>query len=789
MPFFDDTTIGEQLALESASVVDGIERYRKQAADAIRRGDGGSLKASERMELHWFYLLARRIAAEKAACTKGLPGFNRKPNAPLFALFKAKQLAVLTMHSVLSEVMASQESTVTRCAYRIGLACCAELQLKAVKKDAEAWKALVKTTRKDFDSKEINRIANKHCPEAGWTMKQKATFGARLLELMLMTATTAHHDEPFVPAFRRAITSRNGKSLGVIRATRALMDRLDESHIARGKFSPRHQPMILPPAKWEPGQRGGYLRVHTDIIQHPEGIEKKDAPEMVMEAVNAISATPWRINRKVLAVIQELWETGGDVAGLPRRFKKDRIRRPDSAKSDPKIMKEFKRQAAARYRENMGIMSTASGFWQQLQMAIDFADRPRIYFPHVLDFRGRAYPLPLLNIQGADFARGVLELGEWKEPGESGMRWIKIHLAGCCGVDKCDFDTRVSWVDSSMSVFEGWATAPMENTGWMDQDKPFQALAAAIALFDNDAAGHLPIQVDGSNNAIQHYAAMLRCEKTAGLVNLLPADAPADTYSMIAKGLAESVADDADRGVPEAVELDGKIARSIVKQPVMTTVYGVTQNGMRKQIQAALEKANVDVADNFKAAKYLTAKVPEALGETCAAATNAMGWLTECARLISGAGHTVQWTTPIGFEAEQHYRNTRAIRVQTHLQEMKVNKITADCPVARGKQGRGFAPNFIHSIDAAHMLATAKELAQQGVAIAAIHDAFLSHAATMDQTQTVLRHMFVGIHAEPLLDDLYEQFSKRYPEIEFPHPPITGDLDLWECESSAYMFS
>ena len=790
MNFFEDTTIGEQLALESASVVDGIERYRKQAHDAIKRGAGGSLKASERMELHWYYLLARRIAAEKAACSKGLPGYDRITTSELFAQFKAKHLAVITMHATLSEVMAEPSGAkVTRVAYRIGLSACAELQLKAVKKNEEAWKKLVKTTRNDFRSEEINRIANMHCPEVSWTMKQKARLGARLLELLLLTATTGHHDEPFSPAFRRAITSRNGKSLGVIRATRALLDRLDESHIARGKFSPRHQPMILPPATWEEGQRGGYLRVQTDLIQHPAGIEKKDAPEIVMEAVNAIGKTPWRINKTILTVIQELWETGGNVAGLPRRFKRDKIVRPDNAKDDEDVMKAFKKEASARYRENMGIVSTASGFWQQLQMAIDFAERPNIYFPHSLDFRGRAYPLPLLNIQGADFARGVMELGEWKEPGPEGMRWIKIHLAGCCGVDKCDLDTRANWVDESMDVFKGWMEAPLDNTGWMEHDKPFQALAAAIALFSNDAAGRLPVQVDASNNAIQHYAAMLRCKKTASLVNLLPCDQPADTYSTIASGLADIVSAEADKGVPEAVEMDGKICRALVKQPVMTTVYGVTPNGMRKQVQAALAKAKIEVEDDFKTAKYLTGKIPVALGDTCAAATSAMDWLTECAKIISDEGRTVRWLTPLGFDAEQHYRNGRKFHVETHLQTLTLNHIGEECAVAKGQQNRGLAPNFIHSIDATHMLATAVELGMRNIAIAAIHDAFLSHAADMPEVIEVLKDVFVGLHDEPLLNDLYAQFKDRHPDLTFPEPPGLGDLDLAECVQSEYMFS
>ena len=65
-----------------------------------------------------------------------------------------------------------------------------------------------------------------------------------------------------------------------------------------------------------------------------------------------------------------------------------------------------------------------------------FATTP-FYFPHSLDFRGRAYPIPPhLNHVGSDLCRGLLLFAEGKPLGERGLFWLKVHLANLMGQDK-----------------------------------------------------------------------------------------------------------------------------------------------------------------------------------------------------------------------------------------------------------------------------------------------------------------------------------------------------------------
>ena len=59
------------------------------------------------------------------------------------------------------------------------------------------------------------------------------------------------------------------------------------------------------------------------------------------------------------------------------------------------------------------------------------------YFPHSLDFRGRAYPIPPhLNHVGSDLCRGLLLFVDGQPLGERGLFWLKVHLANLMGQDK-----------------------------------------------------------------------------------------------------------------------------------------------------------------------------------------------------------------------------------------------------------------------------------------------------------------------------------------------------------------
>lgn len=85
------------------------------------------------------------------------------------------------------------------------------------------------------------------------------------------------------------------------------------------------------------------------------------------------------------------------------------------------------------------------------------------YFPHNLDFRGRAYPIPPnLSHIGNDMCRGILTFAEAKPLGERGLRWLKIHLANMTGFDKASFDEREAYTMERLEEIYDSADRPLE---------------------------------------------------------------------------------------------------------------------------------------------------------------------------------------------------------------------------------------------------------------------------------------------------------------------------------------
>ena len=122
----------------------------------------------------------------------------------------------------------------------------------------------------------------------------------------------------------------------------------------------------------------------------------------------------------------------------------------------------------------------------------------------------------------------------------------------------------------------------------------------------------LPVHQDGSCNGLQHYAALGRDFAGGSAVNLTPADRPQDVYTEVLKRVLIRIDEDAKRDLDstETTEastesrqllkqlqeknkkfaqlVQGKVDRKVIKQTVMTSVYGVTPIGARDQVHSKL---------------------------------------------------------------------------------------------------------------------------------------------------------------------------------------------------------
>ncbi len=298
-----------------------------------------------------------------------------------------------------------------------------------------------------------------------------------------------------------------------------------------------------------------------------------------------------------------------------------------------------------------------------------FRDRV-MFFPHNIDFRGRCYPLsPHFNHMGADLARSLLVFAEGRPLGPRGLDWLKLHCINLTGLKKRNsVEERMAYAEQVLPDILDSAADPFGGRRWwMGSDEPWQTLGVCMeigaAIESGDPArfvSRLPIHQDGSCNGLQHYAALGRDVLGAGAVNLLPADRPQDIYSEIVdiverKRRADAEGDSEDAALAQLLE--GFVMRKVVKQTVMTTVYGVTLYGAKLQIARQLKDLDDFPVEHVNTgAKYLAEKTLESLNDLFKGSQAIQAWLTQGSKVLSKQMmQCVEWRTPLGLKVLQPY--------------------------------------------------------------------------------------------------------------------------------------
>ena len=319
---------------------------------------------------------------------------------------------------------------------------------------------------------------------------------------------------------------------------------------------------------------------------------------------------------------------------------------------------------------------------------------------------------------------------------------------------------------------------------------------------------HLQIHQDGTCNGLQHYAALGGDIAGAKQVNLEPGNRPSDVYTGVAEMVKAEIAEMAAGGTELAQHLDGKLTRKVVKQTVMTNVYGVTFMGAKAQVRKQLEDLFPDFPNTFsvnyeRAARLITKLTFGALSSMFHGAHAIQHWFGDCAAAISQAVSPQQiqsfqdqadgkvdsssqfsksgnlkkqpwtesdlyrtsiiWTTPLKMPVVQPYRKFTSQKVDTHMQRFTLARSSSSSdPVSKTQQRRAFPPNFIHSLDATHMILTALKCNEIGLTFAAVHDSFWTHAGDVDIMNRIIRDAFIRMHSEDIMGRLRAEFSARY---------------------------
>ena len=588
---------------------------------------------------------------------------------------------------------------------------------------------------------------------------------------------------------------------------------------------PEFRPMTDVPVPWTTPTDGGYKQIAVPLMKRQKGadVRRLEATEMpkVYQALNAVQSTAWAVNTDVMVVAQELMREGRQMEGLPVLAAATQPVRPAElptrevpvAQFTPEqkeLLTQYKFQVRCWHDDEARRKSHAMQSITALQVAHEHSDFEAIYFPHHLDFRGRIYPIPTgLNPQAGDLGKGLLTFAEGKPLGVNGAYWLAVHGANTNGV-KGTLNERADWVIENSDDICAMAADPLTNLTWTFADggsAPFQFLAFCFewaAYIESgespDFESSLPIAVDGTCNGLQHFSGMLRDPIGAKATNLTRDGELSDIYSMVADRAVE-IATERLKGGPNEREMAGKwlafgIKRSTVKRGVMTTPYGVSQAGMADSINndTLVPNQEFDWGTQRKgAALWMAAVIIEAIGDTVASANEAMTFLKGLAKVANTDKRGISWVTPAGLPVTQLIHRTKSSVIPTLLLGRVQLRFSHELDkIDTGKQSKGISPNFVHSLDAAHLMLTVCRFEDTygPSSWAMIHDSYATHAGQTDELGKAIRESFVAMYADHCpLTALRDSVTGGIITEDTPEVPEKGDFDLTEVLGADYFFA
>lgn len=625
-----------------------------------------------------------------------------------------------------------------------------------------------------------------------------------------------------------------------VQPTQALLDAWATNEDNAISNAYRLCPTIIPPKPWESYEEGGYygelqsstslLRLRDQRTAFGKRYLKKLGPmelASVRKAINSIQATPWKINAKILEVMQRIVELGGGRAGIPyiNEAPKPMIL-PENPSEEQ--LKDYRKVMVGYYKDETSRKSLALRAIGNIKTAEEFSKYDQIYFPCNMDFRGRVYPLPSFSFQGDDLNKGLILFAD--APACEDMEdidWLAVHGANLAGVDKVSYDDRKQWVKDNEQDILASAIDPLGHTFWMNQDEPCQFLAFCFEWqawktwetkhsSPKGFVSGIPIAFDGTCSGLQHFSAILRDPVGGAAVNLLPSDKPNDIYGVVAAKVNEAIAQDLKTGTIDDV-VDTKIkfgtktlaqvwhmhgvTRKVTKRSVMTLAYGSKEYGFRDQIyediiskdmQEQKENSVFSDANCWQASAYMAKLIWNAVRTTVVAAVEGMKWLQDCAKLVTKKGQVVTWTTPMGLPIQQSYMEceSRQVRLRCAGKNIRLYSLNMTGNIDKRAQAQGVAPNFIHSMDASHLQLTVCNAVDAGIHhFAMIHDSYGAPVAQAKHMYKVVRESFIKMYTDHDVLESFRDDMKKLSDTKLPDFPARGILDLNEIIKSKYIFS
>jgi DNA-directed RNA polymerase, mitochondrial len=481
------------------------------------------------------------------------------------------------------------------------------------------------------------------------------------------------------------------------------------------------------------------------------------------------------------------------------------------------------------------MMSKMFEYNQVVAKAMMVKENGGVFYQEVsCDYRGRVYYAePFLEFQGSDISRSLFLFGESKPVGPEGAFWLYVHAAtsynesftvdqlrglewtttdyveylkaeglDTISVDKMTIKDRYNWTSHYLSKFISQDSQPSFHP---NAEKPYAFLAALFEIsgYLADTGSYksgLPIPIDGSNNGWQHLAAMSKDKHAGALVSLTQSELQNDFYVAVAKDLVKLMPDWFDeRKIPMK-----HIRKGIAKRGSMTRAYSAGKTRIAKNmyddchVEGFTVKYNITEND----CEELAGNLIKAINQVCAGPLKTTKFLQKIAEHeLNNGRKQLEWSTPSGFPVIykanlQHERKQRGTirgisgnkdgRIMHVVRVDVLSKDSGEKVPCRRSFASGISPNFVHSMDAAHMANTINAF---GGTFAAVHDSFATHSCDVRLLQDITKMTFIAQYdVENFFDYMQDQLMLHKDTFEMEQPAL-GRLDIQGVMDSEYFFS
>ncbi len=655
-----------------------------------------------------------------------------------------------------------------------------------------------------------------------WTTKRCKAFSLKLEENVKLSVKNKHdfgHNMLRIAAASNVIKlvthrTRRGKTfrnLLTVEFHASVLKELHKRHEFLQNSALIYRPMLSRPVHHKLEYSGGYVnsKLRKPVVQRYKsnffGEKPKDQKfsvpsQLVLDGLNSMMDTEWSINTRVYDVMKTLFENNSGVANLPyysfEEFMYNEEYPKDGTKEQQALWCQKKEEAWGKWykqEQSRGRMLV------RLELAKDLIECGWFYHVYTCDFRGRAYTVcELLSPQSSDTDRGLIQFHTPQKLTERGRYWQKVNIANLFDQDKVSLDERVKWADDNFEMFTRIANDPYTNKEWLDsspkKNKSFQRLAAIFDIVREDGYSSIPVNIDGKCNGNQHWSAIMGDPVIAKLTGVSPEDEPHDLYQHVADNTTEYCV----RHKKENQWFENflsywnhKIERGVTKRSTMCEPYGITFYGIQRYIK---EEGHLDWVSRDKrggAIVELARAIKASLDLSLQEPNKGKEYLKSSVEEANKKNVHVKWTTPSGFKVVHYYnkqQRKRSLAALFNKKELVFYVRTND--VSPREATQAISPNFIHSLDAAHMFLTIDMIIKTHgpIDFCMIHDSYGSHANDVDIMRDCLRKTFADIHSENQLEIFKNQLEEQLG-VELPPVPARGNFDITSVLESDYFFA